>query len=225
MGCPTPKITKSGEGSALMKTPELVGKIINAVCEASEKPVTVKIRKGWDDTLVNAPEIAMIAEQNGAQAVVIHGRTRAEFYHGKADWDIIKKVKEKIKIPVIGNGDIKKPEDAKSMLVYTGCDGVMIGRACEGNPWIFDETNKFLAESKMPPEKTFSEKLPLILQHIDLCIEYKGEYMAVRELRRHLSHYIRGLRNCSTARAKIFRAESGNELREILHELDRSESQ
>lgn len=205
MGCPTPKITKNGEGSALMLNPGLVGKIVKSVCGASEKPVTVKIRKGWDDDRVNAVEIAKIAEENGAKAVAVHGRTRQQFYSGTADWDIIRKVKEALSIPVIGNGDIFKPEDAAAMLRQTGCDAVMVGRGAEGNPWIFKRILRYLKEGEILPQPTLKEKIETIIRHMDMLIEIKGEHIALSEMRKHIAWYIKGERNATHVKEKVFR--------------------
>lgn len=218
MGCPAPKIVKNGEGSALTLNPKLVGKIISAVSKASEKPVTVKFRKGFDDQHLNALEIGKIAEESGAKAVTIHGRTREQYYAGKADWDIIKALKEEIKtIPVIGNGDIFTPEDAKNMLEYTGCDAVMIGRGSQGNPFIFKRTVEYLENGILLPEPTWEDRLDVAERHMDMLADYKGEVIGIREMRKHLGWYIKGLPHSAEMRVKI-NATSGREnMREVLN--------
>ena len=218
MGCPAPKIVKNGEGSALTLNPKLVGEIISAVSKASEKPVTVKFRKGFDDQHLNALEIGRIAEESGAKAVTIHGRTREQYYAGKADWDIIKALKEEIKtIPVIGNGDIFTPEDAKKMLEYTGCDAVMIGRGSQGNPFIFKRTVEYLENGVLLPEPTWEDRLDIAEKHMDMLADYKGEVIGLREMRKHLGWYIKGLPHSAEMRVKI-NATSGREnMRDVLN--------
>ncbi len=218
MGCPAPKIVKNGEGSALTLNPKLVGEIISAVSKASEKPVTVKFRKGFDDQHLNALEIGKIAEESGAKAVTIHGRTREQYYAGKADWDIIKALKEEIKtIPVIGNGDIFTPEDAKKMLEYTGCDAVMIGRGSQGNPFIFKRTVEYLENGVLLPEPTWEDRLDIAEKHMDMLADYKGEVIGIREMRKHLGWYIKGLPHSAEMRVKI-NATSGREnMRDVLN--------
>ena len=218
MGCPAPKIVKNGEGSALTLNPKLVGEIISAVSKASEKPVTVKFRKGFDDQHLNALEIGKIAEESGAKAVTIHGRTREQYYAGKADWDIIKALKEEIKtIPVIGNGDIFTPEDAKKMLEYTGCDAVMIGRGSQGNPFIFKRTVEYLENGILLPEPTWEDRLDIAEKHMDMLADYKGEVIGIREMRKHLGWYIKGLPHSAEMRVKI-NATSGREnMRDVLN--------
>ena len=218
MGCPAPKIVKNGEGSALTLNPKLVGEIISAVSKASEKPVTVKFRKGFDDQHLNALEIGKIAEESGAKAVTIHGRTREQYYAGKADWDIIKALKEEIKtIPVIGNGDTSTPEDAKNMLEYTGCDAVMIGRGSQGNPFIFKRTVEYLENGILLPEPTWEDRLDIAEKHMDMLADYKGEVIGIREMRKHLGWYIKGLPHSAEMRVKI-NATSGREnMRDVLN--------
>ncbi|NMB32818.1 MAG: tRNA dihydrouridine synthase DusB, partial [Clostridium sp.] len=193
MGCPTPKITKNGEGSALMQKPDLVGKIVREVSRAANKPVTVKIRKGWDDNRVNAIEIAKIVQENGAAAITVHGRTREQFYSGDSDWDIIKQVKKAVSIPVIGNGDVFSPDDAKRMFDQTKCDAVMIGRGAQGNPWVFSDVINYLHKSEHGAELTTKKRLDMIIRHMRMLIDLKGEYRGIREMRKHIAWYIKGM--------------------------------
>ena len=212
MGCPVPKVVKNGEGSALMKNPKLVEELLSALVRKVHKPVTVKFRKGFDDDHVNAVEIAKIAESCGVAAVAVHGRTRAQYYSGQADWDIIAQVKDAVKIPVIGNGDVDSPEKAKAILEQTGCDGVMIGRAAEGNPWIFREVVSYLENGTIPARPTNREKREMILRHAALQLEYKGEYTGVREMRKHLSWYTVGMPHSAHFRQTINTMEKMDEL-------------
>lgn len=212
MGCPVPKVVNNGEGSALMREPLLAGKIIEAVAKAIRKPVTVKIRKGFDEAHVNAVELAKIAEESGAAAIAVHGRTREQYYSGKADWDIIAQVKQAVKIPVIGNGDIVDGRTAEEMLRRTGCDGVMVGRASQGNPWIFREITHFLETGKIPEPPTKQEKRELVKRHAQLQLTYKGEYTAVREMRKHLAWYTAGMPHSAAFRQQINSMETMEDL-------------
>ena len=212
MGCPVPKIVGNGEGAALMKNPLLAGQIIEAVVKAVGKPVTVKIRKGFDEEHVNAVEMAHVAQESGAAAVAVHGRTREQFYSGKADWDIIRQVKQAVSIPVIGNGDVVDGKSALALLQQTGCDGIMIGRACQGNPWIFREVKNFLESGQICPRPTNREIVDTILRHARLQLQYKGEYIGIREMRKHVSWYSAGVPNSARFRAEINAMESMEEL-------------
>ncbi|MDD6571474.1 MAG: tRNA dihydrouridine synthase DusB [Thermoflexaceae bacterium] len=219
MGCPVPKVVNNGEGSALMKNPALVGKIISAMTSAVKKPVTVKIRKGFDDSGVNAVEIAKIAEESGAAAVAVHGRTREQYYSGKADWDIIAKVKQAVSIPVIGNGDINSAEDAIAMMRQTGCDGVMIGRGSRGNPWIFRQVSHYMQTGEILPKPDKEEVKRMILRHADLQKQYKGEYIGIREMRKHFAWYTAGYPNSAALRNRINYIESFEELEALVDEI------
>ena len=211
MGCPAPKVVKNGDGSKLLLDLEKAEKIIKAVVQNSDKPVTLKIRKGWDKNNIVAVEIAKIAEQNGISAITVHGRTRSEFYTGKADWDIIKQVKAAVSIPVIGNGDVIDEETALKMFEETNVDGIMIGRGAFGNPWIFREIIHYLETGEKLPKPTNEEKLKVIKQHIDLAVKEKGE-IAVKELRKHIAWYTKNLKNSSEFRNKINTIEQEDEL-------------
>lgn len=216
MGCPVPKIVKNGEGSALMKNPKLVYEIVSKTAKAIQKPVTVKIRKGFDDDHVNAVEIAKIVEEAGGAAIAVHGRTREQYYSGKADWDIIRQVKEAVSIPVIGNGDVTSGESAIAMQKETGCDGVMIGRGSQGNPWIFSELLAYEQTGEMPPRPSATELKNMMLRHARLQIQYKGDYLGIREMRKHVAWYTSGIPNSAKLRNEINMVASYEELEELL---------
>ena len=219
MGCPVPKVVNNGEGSALMKNPQLVEQIVSAVVKAVDKPVTVKIRKGFDEAHVNAVEIAKIAEAAGAAAVAVHGRTREQYYAGTADWDIIAKVKEAVSIPVIGNGDVTDGASAAALLEQTGCDGVMVGRAARGNPWIFSQIAAWLEDGTILPGPDIEEVKQTILYHAQLQLTTKGEYTAIREMRKHVSWYTSGYPNSARLRQVVNQTESYEELCALVEEL------
>lgn len=219
MGCPVPKVVGNGEGSALMRQPKLVEEIVTAVVKAVKKPVTVKIRKGFNDTCVNAVEIARIAEQCGAAAVMIHGRTREQYYTGEADWEIIAKVKDKLSIPVIGNGDIKDGTSAEAILRQTGCDGIMVGRAARGNPWIFRQIAAYLQDGTVLPAPEKEEIRATILRHAKMQLEYKGEYTGIREMRKHVSWYTAGMPDSARLRRTVNMVESFAALEELVREM------
>lgn len=219
MGCPVPKVVNNGEGSALMKNPKLVEEILSALVKATKKPVTVKIRKGFNDENVNAVEIAKIAESCGVAAVAVHGRTREQYYSGHADWDIIARVKDAVSIPVIGNGDVDSALKAEAMFQETGCDGIMIGRAAQGNPWIFREVTEYLKTGTILPPPTNEEKKQTILRHAALQLEYKGEYTGVREMRKHLSWYTFGMPNSARFRQTINTMETMEQLVESVERI------
>jgi tRNA-dihydrouridine synthase B len=216
MGCPAPKIIKNGEGAKLMLQPDLIDKITKEVVKKAEVPVTIKIRKGWDNDNINAVEIAKIAEANGVSAITVHGRTRAEYYSGICDLDIIKKVKENVKIPVIGSGDVVDGLTAQKMFEITNCDAIMIGRGSNGNPWVFREVINFLKNNEVITKPSLEEKLNIILKHLDMSIKFKGEYTAVREMRKHLAWYLKGIQNASTIKNNINKIEDIDELKKLL---------
>lgn len=218
LGCPAPKVVKSGYGSALMKEPKQVEKAVKAMTESVDLPITVKIRTGWDKDNINAVEVAEVAEAAGAKAVAVHGRSREEFYTGQADWSIIQDVVNAVSIPVIGNGDIFTPQDAERMLTETDCDGIMIGRAARGNPWIFKRVVHYLKTNELlPPPKPY-EKIDMALIHLENLVDFKGEYIGIREMRKHAAWYIKGLRNCSNIKDELNTSESMDEMKKILFE-------
>jgi len=208
MGCPATKIVKNGEGSALMKDPAKIGRIVEAVTKASDKPVSVKIRRGFDANSENAVEVAKIAESAGACAIAVHGRFRSQFYEGRADWDIIKAVKNAVKIPVIGNGDVSDLKSYQAIVAYTGCDGVMIGRAAMGNPWVFKEISGFLKSGIRPMPPSSSERIDMALFHSAEIVKAKGEYTGIREMRKHLGWYVKGMPGASELRKAIVKLET-----------------
>ena len=218
MGCPVPKVVNNGEGSALMKDPKLVEKLLTALVKRVKKPITIKIRRGFDEAHTNAVEISKIAESCGVSAVAIHGRTREQFYSGKADWDVIRQVKEAVTIPVIGNGDIFTPEDARLMMEQTGCDGVMIARGAKGNPWIFSRTLHYLKTGEILPIQGREELKETILRHGRLQVQHKGEYSGIREMRKHLAWYTAGLPHSSALRNEVNQVETWEEFQRMVNE-------
>ena len=220
MGCPVPKVVNNGEGSALMKNPKLIGEIVEKTAKAIRKPLTIKIRKGFDDDHVNAVEIAHIAQESGAAAIAVHGRTREQFYAGKADWDIIAQVKQAVKIPVLGNGDVTDAQSARAMFEQTGCDGILIGRGAQGNPWIFAEIlGNMKQEDAVYSKPDRQQRYEMILRHAEMMVELKGEYIAIREMRKHVAWYTTGLPHAARMRGRINEMETLEQLRTGMKEL------
>lgn len=219
MGCPVNKVVSNGEGSALMKNPEKAYSVLHAMCALVPKPVTVKFRKGYDEEHVNAVEFAKMAEDAGVAAITIHGRTRSQMYSGKADWDIIREIKEAVHIPVIGNGDIFTPEDAERMIRETGCDGVAIARGAKGNPWLIRRTVRYLKDGTLLPEPEPDEKKEVIRRHAELMIKYKGEKMAMPEMRSHLAWYTAGIPGSAAVRNEMNQVSTMDELLHLLDKL------
>ena len=219
MGCPVPKVVNNGEGSALLKNPLLVGNIVEAMANAVDKPVTVKIRTGFDETCINAEEIAYIIQESGGAAVAVHGRTREQYYSGEADWDIIRQVKEAVSIPVIGNGDVTTPEKAEELVQTTGCDGIMIARGAQGNPWIFSEMIGKEKNGVTPPRPDKEAIRNMILRHSKLQIQYRGEFAGMREMRKHVAWYTKGLTGAADLRRRVNETETLDELMMLLEEL------
>jgi len=218
MGCPVPKVVNNGEGSALMKNPELIGEIVRQVSTGYSKPVTVKIRKGFQEDNVNAVEVAKIAEANGAAAIAVHARTREQFYSGKADWDIIRAVKEAVKVPVIGSGDVFSPEDAKQMILQTNCDAIMIARGARGNPWLFAQIKAYIDQGILLPKPVFDEVRDMILRHALLSVEVKGLYTGMREMRKHVAWYTTGFPGSAKLRNRVNEIENMDDLHHLLEE-------
>jgi len=219
MGCPVPKIVNNGEGSALMKNPQLIGEIVDALVNACKIPVTIKIRAGFSADNINAPEIAKIAEQAGVSAIAVHGRTREQYYQGTANWDIIREVKESVNVPVIGNGDICSGADVIRIKEETGCDSVMIGRAAKGNPWIFRDVKHYLETGEVLQRPDKNEIKEMMLLQAEMMIKYKGEYTGIHEMRKHVAWYTQGLKDSAKLRASVNQVESYEALKELVDKL------
>ena len=219
MGCPVPKIVNNGEGSALMKNPKLVEEILTNIVSKVKVPVTVKFRKGFNDEMVNAPEIAKIAESCGVSAVAVHGRTREQYYAGEADWDIIRQVKDAVGIPVIGNGDVRDVDSAIQMYEQTGCDGIMVGRAVRGNPWLFRELKEYFEHGRRIEKPSKEEIIDMILRQCEMSIQEKGEFTGIREMRKHVAWYTAGMPHSSSIRASVNMVESYEELVQLMKKL------
>ena len=219
MGCPVPKVVNNGEGSALLKNPKLVGEIVEAMAKAVKKPVTVKIRAGFDETSINAPQIAHVIQESGGAAVAVHARTRQQYYSGHADWDVISRVKEAVSIPVIGNGDILCGEDAVKMFEQTKCDAVMIGRGAQGNPWIFKQINDYMTNGTEFTKPSANEVCDMIMRHAGMLIEAKGEYMGIREMRKHFAWYTAGMKHAAVLRNEVNHVEHIEQLEELVNKM------
>ena len=217
MGCPVPKVVNNGEGSALLQNPKQIGKIVHEVSRAISKPLTIKIRKGFGVEDCNAVEIAKVIEDNGGAAVAVHGRTREQYYTGTADWDVIAKVKEAVSIPVFGNGDVTSPETAKKLLEHTGCDGIMIARGVRGNPWLFSQIKHYLKTGELLPKPPIQEVVDMMKRHARLQVQYKGEYLGIREMRKHVAWYTTGYPDSARLRSMINEVESLEALDELLY--------
>ena len=219
MGCPAPKISGNGSGASLMKNPKLCGEIVSKVVKAVNVPVTVKMRKGWDDESVNCVEVAKIVEYNGASAVAVHGRTRQQYYKPPVDWDIIRKVKSSLKIPVIGNGDVTSGQSAKKLYEHTGCDMVMVGRGALGRPWIFKEINEYLKNGTLPTPPSTEEKLNIMISQIERMCELKGEYLGIRQSRKHIVWYLKGFKGAASLRNEAGHVSSMEEIKSLVQKV------